>query len=422
VSQTPLVTVCIPSYNHAPLLPRAVESVLGQTYGNLECLIFDDGSTDGSRDLAFDFEHRDKRVRVASHEKGANRGITATVNAAYAQARGDYVAALAADDVFVEDSIGRRMTVMRSCQGIDFVYGRMEMLDADGRPTGQYGGVSPEAICGFDRTSDRLHALLLHHYIPMPTLLVRSELFARVDGMTDGVYYNDWELCIKFLAHGAQPGFVGGEPLVRCMPGAYGDEYDWPRRLEMFRALSGDAQTIGGRLTEPRVRALIALQHALHAAQLGEESEAREALGSAFGVDPGLRKDVDFLFWWLGPLQRRRLPDGDPAAAEGGWAQRLASPARAISEGARAGSFPCWAIEAVQTELSAGALESVRWAVIGNELELAGARPRPRAFGACVVNAMRRPELLRDRWFGKALLCAAGIWPVAARARRLRAP
>jgi hypothetical protein len=402
-------------------LRAAVESVLEQTYGDLECLVFDDGSTDGSWEIARELESRDPRVRVASHEGRRNRGIVPTVNAAYARARGSYIAILAADDVLLPYSVERRVAVFGSDPGAALVYGRIEMLDAEGRPTGRYGGVSPEAICRFDGTDDALQALLLHDYVPSPTVLLRRNLFAETGGFAD-VYYNDWELWLRLLARGARFAFVDGAALVGCRPGAHADDADLPRRLEIFRALAASAPSIGGRFAEPRVRALVCLQLALQAAQLGYDDEAKEGIRSAFGVDSSLRGDTGYLFWWLGPLQRRRLPNSEPAA-DIVWVESLRDPrvaaASAMAAGAQAGHFGCWALEAAQAELSVATLASVRWALISEQLELTGPRPRPLLFGALLVRAMHRPRLLSERGFVKALLCSAGLWSVAAGIRRL---
>src|SRR5207302_7533445 len=125
---SPLVTVCIPSYNHGNYLPAAIESVLGQSFGDVECLVFDDGSTDGSWETAVAYEKHDDRVRALSHDGHVNRGIAATLNAAYAAARGAYIAHFAADDLLLPDSLSRRVEALRRDGNVGFAYGRIEML------------------------------------------------------------------------------------------------------------------------------------------------------------------------------------------------------------------------------------------------------------------------------------------------------
>ena len=169
------------------------------------------------------------------------------------------------------------------------------------------------------------------------------------------------------------------------------------------------------------MQALIHLQEALHAAQLGGRTAANEALSAAFGADPSLRRDPGYLFWWLGPVQRRQLPDGDGERSLR-WVMLLAnprvSPQTAVSYGAAAGHAGCWVVDAARTELSAEQVETLQWALIANELELDGCRVSPGLLAACIVRLARRPRLVRERWFVKALLCSAALWPIAVRLRR----
>ena len=90
----PLVSVVVPTYNRARLLPRAVNSVLSQTHKNLEVIIVDDGSTDNTEELCRAFE--DKRIRYCRQER--NKGVLAAKNKGFDLARGDYIAGLDDDD------------------------------------------------------------------------------------------------------------------------------------------------------------------------------------------------------------------------------------------------------------------------------------------------------------------------------------
>lgn len=93
---TPLVSVLMPAYNHAPYIGAAVESVLGQSYGNLELIAIDDASTDDTWTILQSF--RDPRMRIARHE--TNQGAHATLNDALALAEGRFIAVLNSDDVY----------------------------------------------------------------------------------------------------------------------------------------------------------------------------------------------------------------------------------------------------------------------------------------------------------------------------------
>lgn len=104
----PLVTVGIPFQNEERYLGAAVRSVLAQTWQNLEVLLVDDGSTDGSLAIARSF--RDARVRVVSD--GRRRYLPARLNEIVARARGELVARMDADDVAHPDRIRREVEAL----------------------------------------------------------------------------------------------------------------------------------------------------------------------------------------------------------------------------------------------------------------------------------------------------------------------
>lgn len=97
-----LVSVIIPVYNVAPYLIEALDSVINQTYENLEILIIDDGSTDGSGEICDYYAEKDSRIRVIHQE---NKGLSAARNAGLDIMTGEVVAFLDPDDAFCADFI-----------------------------------------------------------------------------------------------------------------------------------------------------------------------------------------------------------------------------------------------------------------------------------------------------------------------------
>lgn len=87
----PLVSVIIPVYNVKPYLREALDSVIHQTYRNLEIIIVDDGSTDGSGEICNQYQKSDLRIRVI-HQ--ANQGLSAARNTGLDTMHGDVVAFL----------------------------------------------------------------------------------------------------------------------------------------------------------------------------------------------------------------------------------------------------------------------------------------------------------------------------------------
>jgi glycosyltransferase involved in cell wall biosynthesis len=109
----PLVSVIMPFFNEERFLADAVESVLSQTYGHWELLLVDDGSTDGSSRIARDFATRHaERIRYLTHERGANRGACASRNLGVAEARGELIGLLDADDVWLPRKLSRQTAIL----------------------------------------------------------------------------------------------------------------------------------------------------------------------------------------------------------------------------------------------------------------------------------------------------------------------
>ncbi|MBM3862250.1 MAG: glycosyltransferase family 2 protein [Verrucomicrobia bacterium] len=94
----PKVSVLIPTYNYARYLPEAIESVLGQDYGDFEVIIADDCSMDDSAEVIRRFANRDVRIRF--HRHSSNMGMVSNWNWCLSQARGDYIKYLFGDDCF----------------------------------------------------------------------------------------------------------------------------------------------------------------------------------------------------------------------------------------------------------------------------------------------------------------------------------
>lgn len=106
----PLVSVIIPVYNVRPYLCEALDSVLGQTYQNLEILVIDDGSDDGSERICDEYGKKDSRITVIHQE---NRGLSTARNVGLNRVTGEYVAFLDPDDAFHPDMIRRLVEAMQ---------------------------------------------------------------------------------------------------------------------------------------------------------------------------------------------------------------------------------------------------------------------------------------------------------------------
>lgn len=136
LAPAPRVSVITPVWNAAGTLADAVRSVQAQTLPDWEMLLIDDGSQDGSRDLAGRLAAEDPRLRVLGWME--NRGAAAARNAGIAAARGRYVAFLDADDLWRSGKLAVQTGYMEHT-GAVFAFSAYQRMDAGGRPLGRVG-------------------------------------------------------------------------------------------------------------------------------------------------------------------------------------------------------------------------------------------------------------------------------------------
>ncbi|MCP1677142.1 glycosyltransferase involved in cell wall biosynthesis [Natronocella acetinitrilica] len=123
------VSVIIPVYNRERLLPRAIRSVLTQPAGDIELLVVDDGSSDGSLAIAQDYASSDPRVKVLNQ---SNQGVSSARNSGLREARGDWVALLDSDDEWAPDRLLHVRRLIEERPELDFVHGDRLVLRPDG--------------------------------------------------------------------------------------------------------------------------------------------------------------------------------------------------------------------------------------------------------------------------------------------------
>ncbi|MDT8324310.1 MAG: glycosyltransferase family A protein [Bacteroidota bacterium] len=124
----PVVSILMATYNRAELLPRAVESVLLQSWQSWELLIIDDGSTDGSAALLERVAALDGRIRVIRQE---NAGPAHSRNRALAESSGALVTVLDSDDAYAVDHLSLRVAYMLAHPEVDMIHGGFRAIGSD---------------------------------------------------------------------------------------------------------------------------------------------------------------------------------------------------------------------------------------------------------------------------------------------------
>lgn len=136
MSRNPKVTVIVPTFNRAAYLSEAIESIFAQTFTDYELLVVDDGSTDDTAIVLARFT--DPRLRVFHQE---HRGISAAMNTGLRVARGQYIARLDSDDVWLADLLAAEDAVLDARPDIGVVYAKAQAMAANGSLLEHYIGL-----------------------------------------------------------------------------------------------------------------------------------------------------------------------------------------------------------------------------------------------------------------------------------------
>lgn len=198
----PSVTVIIPSYNRADLLARAVRGVLAQTMPDWELIVVDDGSTDHSAAVMAGFLN-DPRIRWVPQP---HVGVSAARNRGAAQARGEFLAFLDQDDVWMPAKLERQRSLMRSDPAMVLSATWSEVVDPAGRPLSLF---RPDA----EGIRDRLVETNVLQGGASSTM-ARRTAFESLGGFDPELQFScDWDMWLRLAAIG-RVGIVA-QPLAR---------------------------------------------------------------------------------------------------------------------------------------------------------------------------------------------------------------
>ncbi len=189
----PTVTVLLPVFNSARYLREALDTVLQQTYTDLEVLVIEDGSTDASAAILGTL--RDPRVRVIRH--ATNQGLIRSLNEGLSEARGRYIARMDADDRMHPERIARQVAHMDAHPELAALATRVEFINADGDVTGHW---DTDQACV---TEAAIAAMMPRtNCIAHPSVMLRAADFQRLryDPRQSGA--EDWDLWLRSMAAG----------------------------------------------------------------------------------------------------------------------------------------------------------------------------------------------------------------------------
>ena len=202
--QENLVSVIMPFLDTEQFIEEAIQSVLNQTHSEWELLLIDDGSRDGSTQIAQDYQQEQPgKIRYFTHPDGETHGASAARNVGIWQARGEYIALLDSDDVWSAEQLSQQVETLRAIPEADMVYGNtLSWYSWTKRPEDE----ERDAVPDLGISSDTLYAppeilsLHLRRRASVPctcSMLIRRSLVEQAGGFeeefryifTDQVFY-----------------------------------------------------------------------------------------------------------------------------------------------------------------------------------------------------------------------------------------
>lgn len=173
MSERVAISVLMPVYNAQRYVAGAVESILGQTFGDFELQIIDDGSTDGSLKILKEYAARDSRIRLVSRP---NTGYVAALNEMLSSARGEFIARMDADDLSLPERFEKQVGKLRKFPEVGVLGGQIEIIGPTGKVLAARSAPQEHAAIDGNHVSGR--GSLISH----PAAMMRTELMRSVGG------------------------------------------------------------------------------------------------------------------------------------------------------------------------------------------------------------------------------------------------
>jgi glycosyltransferase involved in cell wall biosynthesis len=196
----PLVSVIIPSYNHASYISEAVNSVLTQSSKKLELIVVDDGSKDESVEILKGFS--DSRIRLLTQE---NQGAHAAINRGLEESHGKYLSILNSDDIYLPQRLEKLVDWMESDPSLGLIASNIEVIDQNGKKLGVKEGyhnlepwVLPFPKRSFRAGDDLRAALLTENFLATTSnYLFSRQVFEKIGPFRPLRYAHDWDFALR---------------------------------------------------------------------------------------------------------------------------------------------------------------------------------------------------------------------------------
>ena len=193
----PLVSVICLCYNHKCFLLEALDSVVNQTYPNLEILVVDDASTDTSPALLQQYQALHPEIKLILHQK--NTGNCQAFNEAFAQSAGEYIIDFATDDVLLPNRITEQVKAFAQLdKTFGIIYTDAELIDKNSRFIRHFYKRNAQGkIPGLPPSGDVFTAILSQSFLCPPTMIFRRAVYDALNGYDATLAYEDFDFWVR---------------------------------------------------------------------------------------------------------------------------------------------------------------------------------------------------------------------------------
>jgi glycosyltransferase involved in cell wall biosynthesis len=179
----PRITIITPSFNQAPFLEETIQSVLLQNYPNLEYLIYDGGSTDGSVSIIEQYSDR-----ITEWSSGPDGGQSQAINKGFARATGEWVSWLNSDDALMPDALFEIARASLSNPDAVLIYGEADLIRQDGSLIGK----------NYSKPYSKQIMLEEGNPVPQPSAFINRKAFYQVGGLDETLRFTmDYDLWFR---------------------------------------------------------------------------------------------------------------------------------------------------------------------------------------------------------------------------------
>lgn len=224
------VSVIVPTFNRAHMIARALDSIVRQTYGDVEVVVVDDGSTDNTAQIVGELAEKSDHP-IHYHEK-PNGGCASARNKGLELARGDLITFLDSDDSWVPDALDTLVSALTDANA-DFVYSPSIEVFPDGRE-----------VVNRPVAANRPESFAIEHFrntnVRNGAFLIRREVLSKVAGLDESLLHNEDSDFLQRVAVQFRAAYAD-RPTVRCFHHGGNKSRD---RVAIYRSLLASAEKV----------------------------------------------------------------------------------------------------------------------------------------------------------------------------------